>query len=31
MSNITAVTGLNDGFEGLSTVDVHRDTRREYA
>jgi hypothetical protein len=25
----TVVAGLRKGFEGLSTVDVHRDARRE--
>jgi hypothetical protein len=25
----TAVAGLREGFEGPSTVDVHRDARRE--
>jgi hypothetical protein len=25
----TAVAGLLKGFQGLSTVDVHRDARRE--
>jgi hypothetical protein len=27
----TAVAGLRDGFEGPSTVDVHRDARRKCA
>jgi hypothetical protein len=27
----TAVTGLCEGFEGLSAVDVHRDAGRECA